>query len=306
MKNAWELLASDDVLEAMTLLGCDDKYIYGSASDFEKFKELCATFFMLEGSDVAEKLMKKISGALEKKVCFDHIRADNAIALWKEINVSLGAFYGETPIFEQSVENLCRTETKRAKANRVEKNKFINEFFDVNRAVDGIKSSSDSSLSQFCDMLIKSSNYKISVTLNDADFVRPNRYLADGVIKKISDDEKYNLSEYNLLLCQIICELIFADSSRILQLYLNSQSSFSAAKELINYLSMRKLRARIFLCVCSSNSPEDIKITCLLGGNGCFTTPVFIKKDTDTNDRTDTFLNSLYRVYPSGNVLVLE
>ena len=50
-ENVWEYICDDGVKEAMRLCGCEEKYISGNASDFEKFREWMATLTLFDNNE---------------------------------------------------------------------------------------------------------------------------------------------------------------------------------------------------------------------------------------------------------------
>lgn len=292
MKNPWELLVTQELLELMLLTGCDRKYIDGNASDFEKFRELCAIFPKLRASNAAEDFLTRLSDICGRKLSFESICKQNARAIWL---CACTHNYSDEKFNNISFEPHAKIS--------VEKENIIYGYTDINSLIDTTDLSEFNSLCDFCKYIDNQGNYPILMNFKSAVFLRPNRYSAEQVFKKISNGEKYNFSEYNLLLCQIICELIFLKNDGILQLILQYDEQLKSANSLINYLIMRKLKARIFLYVSSSCSSTELKSICLLSNELCFITPILNKKKIDADN---TFLQSLSRIYPSGCISYLQ
>ncbi len=129
------------------------------------------------------------------------------------------------------------------------------------------------------------------------EFERPDRYHAGVELKKIKFGEKCN---FNLLLCQLILELIYANPSRKIQLIFDIRDDKNYIQGLVNYLKARSLCARVYIHIDEKIATEAVKEFCLTGDGNIFITPCV------SRDIQRTYITSLSHIYPIGNLLFLS
>lgn len=268
----------------MRLLGCDEKYTNGVASDLECLSEWLSARRLTVGNETAENAEKRICELLN----IDGIEGYTADALWQKYNAR---YYGEE--YENSVEKRNHIFSGYKKINCVEKNNNICDIADTADMLNGLPDSFE----KIRDIIEKSNVTEIKSKLYGNDFDRPDRYAADLAVKKIFNGEKCNIIEKNILFSQIICELAYKIKSGFLQLYLYPCDGLRSSAELVKYLVSRRLRVRIYLCVEADADEREIKAVCLDSGNRCFVTPMLLPCD---ERKKNDFCNRLSPIYPIG------
>lgn len=270
----------------MRLLGCDTKYTNGEASDFECFREWISAFCMLNGNDTAERFATELGNILGRSICVDELAKCDPRLLWQEYSVMRhGSEFSENTVEKH---NYVFSGYKNIYCD--EKNKKIKKSLDINELIK-IK---DFDFDIFCKTL-KNTNYdSIFAKFSEESFKRPDRYRAGEISKKNIRGEKLNCSENNILISQIIFENIFANKCEKIQIHIFSSNTLLYECGLIEYMSFRGLRARIYIHVTKGNSAEEVRELCLAARGDCFVTPIFEGEDTVG------FKESLARIYPIG------
>ena len=294
MADPWELLQSDELKLQMRLVGTDKKYYDGDASDFEKFRELCSAFHLLKGNQVAEKVLSKLSAACGREIYFEQLCRENAKALWL---IACNNYCDENLKLQTE---LISPQKYAEKDNIIAKYQSLNTVLE-NAAVDDVFE-----LEKICNTLTEHDIFPLFIHFKNAEFTRPNRYFAGLTLQKISTVKKCNNSEYNALLCQVIFELFFTNKSKPLKLILSCDGDINILSPMIKYFCARGLSARIFVHADKTTSVNDIKQLCALSEESCYITPMFSKKEIDTWQPHDSFLQSLARVYPIGAISFLQ
>ena len=282
MENLWSVLVSAQIMDTMRLLGSDEKYINGAASDFECFREWLSAYPLLNGNSVAEQFLHELEKTLGHSIdCFD------AAPAWREYNAKKYGFEYTERYVEKS--NYIFSGYKKTYSD--EKNKKTLNLLSINHVL----SFDVTCLDDATKHMVKSNINSIYAFFHTSDFAYPNRYAAECAIKKIVNGEKCNKDELNQLLSQIICEYIYLKNGEKIQLYLDTESNLSYARELIKYLSLRGLSARVYICVNDKHDASDIKDTCACAFGKCFATPVAIGERY-----SESAVNELARIYPIG------
>lgn len=285
-ENIWEYISGDDVAEAMRLVGCEEKYISGDAADFEKLREWLSVLVLFEGSETAKKACKKIGLAIKEELTPDKINACSAACIWKK--------YASQNLLALEELSLKYCEEKDNYTPSCIREDVTADFFN-----------NVASVLSFVPLITKGAEEKknienilekpIEVNFFEGEFNRPDRYSAEKVLKKIENGEKCNNKENNLLLCQLICEIIYAKKDNYPRFVFDIKKGSECAEGLIKYLVKRELRARIYLLIDSTVPPSRVRELCLCGSRECFVTPLVSENDSEC-------LDSLALIYPRGMI----
>ncbi len=286
-ENIWEYIRGEDVAESMRLIGCEDKYISGNASDFEKFREWIAVLAFFDGTEMAKKHCEKIGFAIGENLTPGQIKRSSASLIWKKY-ASLNCLI---------IEDL-------EEFSREEKDNYVPSYRRENITVDFFNNTAN--ILSFSSMLSEDAKKNeddeislknpIEVLFFEGEFNRPDRYTAEKVLKKIGAGEKCNNNENNLLLCQLVCEIIYAKKDNCPIFVFDIKNGSECAEGLINYLVKRDLEARIYLLPDSSVPSRRVIDLCLCGSRKCFVTPVVPKNYSD-------YLAELEKIYPCRLIL---
>ncbi len=284
-ENVWEYMHDDGITESMRLCGCDDKYISGNASDFEKFREWKKTLALFGDNEYARDCCEKLCAAIGESLTFEQIEKCSAEYIWQKY-ASANRLNDELIYFE------CGDEKDNYKPS-FEWNNITDDFF--NEMTDII--SYKALITGECEET-KKLGVPIHVSFFDGEFKRPDRYSAKTVIEKNHRGEKCNNMENNLLLCQLVCEIIYAEKSNTVKFAFELSNGSECVAGLLKYLVMRALPARIYLIVDSRIPPKTVKEICLLGNRECFVTPLLQERDLQ-------YLCELKKTYPIGLVGII-
>ncbi len=300
--NIWQQTVNEKLLETMRLCGCDKKYLNGVASDFECFKEACRIYPYLVGNAVAEDFFCRVK-YLVKYVNDDQICESNAATLWRRYNrIFDGEEYPEEQLALTNFDKrLYFTVCFDHISNCDEKEKIMSDCACLNEMVDRFDFKN---VFELCEALKSKDIISIYADFCDGGFQAPNIYRADCVYEKIKNGEKYNKTEYNLLISQIICQYASQNKCRKIQLYLNCGGNYDYIKDLVSYLSRYRLGARIFILTPSISSPENIADVCRASTDECFVTPLLVADKNDPSTNIADLAQHLARIYPLGYVLM--
>ena len=176
-------------LDVMRHCGVDDKYITGDASDYEKFKAFCSVMPKFAGHPIY--LLSHIELAKHFD-CNIEICDENCDLIWETVNKR---------ILEDSISAYSLMNSANIEYHNCSDLSWIAELDNNKNIVD---------LSTFEEYLIskiKSANdcgCKIALYNAFTDFVKPNPYAANEIVKKIqAKDLSYELEDCNLLDMQI-------------------------------------------------------------------------------------------------------
>lgn len=286
-ENIWEYICGEDIAVAMRLVGCDEKYISGNASDYEKFRELMSILALFDGCEILEKCCEKIGFAIGEELTVSQIKEISAIDIWQKY---------------PSHNTLCCD--KISPNIRVEKDNYKSSCRVEDITVDYLNNSVDvfSLAGAFLDASLKKVKIEerlenpIIIHFFEGKFNRPDRYSAEKVFKKISFDEKCNNYENNIFLCQLVCEIIYAKKDNYPTFIFDIKNGSECVEGLIKYLVKRSLEARIYLLADQSVPLQEVRRICLCGNRNCFVTPVVFENDSE-------YLKELARIYPSGLII---
>ena len=285
-ENIWEYIRDEDVAEAMRLVGCEEKYISGGASDFEKLREWLSVLVLFEGSETAKKSCEKIGLAIKEELTPDKINACSAACIWQKY-ASLNSL-----ALEELSLNCC--EGKDNYTPSCKRENITADFFNNTTPISSLAVLLSKDVKEKGNVEI-SLEKPIDVCLFEGDFNRPDRYSAEKVLKKIENGEKCNNKENNLLLCQLICEIIYAKKDNYPRFVFDIKKGSECAEGLIKYLVKRELRARIYLLIDSTVPPSRVRELCLCGSRECFVTPL-------VSENYSECLDSLALIYPRGMI----
>lgn len=303
--NIWETIADEGVFELMRLCGCEQKYMSGRASDFERFAELCRILPYLgenqEAADVTERIILALGGLVGR----NNVCRENACTMWKMYNekyTKTRPSENDRALYKRD-EKLYKELFAEKVKNSDEKNKFKSCTLYLNRFISQAKSMG------FSDILknLESQEFsRVYVDLYDSGFESPNIYSAECVSKRINNGEKCNKYEYNLFLSQIICTLISQNKCRKIELYIDCNCNSTYAEKLVAYLSRYRLSARIFIVADPSRPPESISRVCRASTDVCRVTPKIFMGEEDPFDDTLEYAKRLARIYPLGYTLLAD
>lgn len=167
----------------------DDKYVYGDASDYEKFKEFCRILPSYAGNPIYLLSHIELSGLYN---CHLEINEDNAEKIWEHTNRVIN----EKRLTEQGLLNIANIES--LNAVQIDWRNLISDNPDI---VD------NDSLTKFLLGKIeeaKDNGFKAIICSSPMDFISPNPHKIDGIIKKIKSGELTHFNEDNCFLMQII------------------------------------------------------------------------------------------------------
>ena len=174
---------------AMRMSGVEDKYVYGDASDYEKFKEFCRILPNFAGNPIYLLSHIELSGLYD---CHLEINEDNAERIWEHTNRVING----KRLTEQGLLNIAKMES--INAIQIEWRNLLPNNPEI---VDNI------TLTRFLLNIIdegKNSGCKAIVCSAPLDFISPNPHKIDGIINKIKSGELTHFDDDNCLLMQII------------------------------------------------------------------------------------------------------
>ncbi len=285
MQNLWNELCDRNAVEYLRLVGVNEKYIDGSASDFEKLYVLCRSLENSEDNLTAGNIAAKISELTGKKVSVADVARADAAQLWTEYNkikyhcAMCGERYN-TALF--SISSLYCDEDCRKPL------KIINPK--------DLSADAENSLVYAQDVCVYAEFF-------GSEFRRPNAYSASAELKKRSADERY---DRDIVLCQRIFERAYKNQSKKIQLLVHSHGGEEYISELVKYAILRKASMRIFAVADGTLSPLQIKSICLLGSNDCFVTPTICEKLWRSKRSIEEYTAELSRIYPRARVGFLK
>lgn len=190
--NITEAFLSNDFykLDAMRECGVDEKYITGDASDYEKFKAFCSVLPKFAGHPMY--LLSHVE--LEKNFgCDLNICEENCDLIWHEVNVKISnnLINGKVLSQQNNIEYysyLCVS--------------WIDELYSNEKIIDL------TTLEKTLINHIKQADEngcKIAIGNTFSNFIKPNPYFANEIVKKIkSKDTNMEIEDYDLLNTQII------------------------------------------------------------------------------------------------------
>ncbi len=286
LENLWTELANEQIEENMLMLGCEKKYFNGTASHFEAFREWFSALPLLEGNITAKVFLSELEKSLERKV----ILSEKPTDIWREYNQKKYG-YSSSVICDEKL-NYIFSGYEKILCDKKQHN-YANIF-----EIKSVLNYNFNSFSEVLNIVEKSRIYQAYAFLYSSEFVRPNRFEAECILKKYNNGENLNDFEYNIFLSQMICEILYKKSNKKIQLFLKTENDLNYLSELLKYLSGRELSSRIYIYINEKYSPEQIKKVCLSAFGECFATPIIEKGEA----LSEFFLSELAKIYPIGLV----
>ncbi len=279
MQNLWNELCDGDIFEYLRLVGVNEKYISGSASDFEKLYVLCRSLENSEDNLTAGNIAAKISELTGRKMSVADVALTDATQLWTEYNkIKYNcAVYGEMckPTFF-SIPNLYCDEDCRHPSKIIDLKDLSTDY---------------------------AQDVYVYAEFFGSEFRRPNAYAVDAELKKQSDGERY---DRDIVLCQKIFSQVYKNPSRKIQLLVHSHGGARYISELVKYAILRKMNLRIFALADGTLSPLQIKSICLLGSNDCFVTPIISETLWRSERSIEEYTAELSRIYPRVRIEIFK
>lgn len=182
-------LFNDSYKRLLMRLYVDEKYVYGDASDFEKFKEFCRILPKYAGNPVYILSHIELAGLYD---CHLDINEDNAELIWQHAN----GVISEKNLTERRLLDIGNIESVASVSidwrSLVPNNKEITNCVTLEKfLVDKINEGKESG----CKTVICSVPF---------DFISPNPHKIDMIINKIKAGELTHSDEDNCILMQII------------------------------------------------------------------------------------------------------
>ena len=291
--NIWERACKDRVEECMRLLGCEERYMGGAASDFEKFREWCAVLELAKGCVAATDFELFLERTVGAELLKGGAEIKNAEALWRICNQKLGCFFEDELCDEK--EN-CSNYASSCKIN-AEKNKFTGNMTDVAKAASAL---GETSVEKLAKTLIEQGNNGYFFSFGKGEFNRPDRYRAGAILEKICRDEKYETEEMNFLLSQLACEILYVEKYNEKFLVFDYSDGRVCSEGMVDHLISRSLGGRIFLRTpLWDTQPSQLKSLCARSTETLFISPIIL---CDKNIENDARRISLTESFPSGAI----
>ena len=235
LKNISNSIDFCEKIKIMRELYCDEKYIYGQASDFELFDEwervACLAAGHKELSGYRDQLKKLNLPCLK----FGEYSRKSSCERWAIVN---GIYY-ENELAECYTEEV--TNEKKMPLSKsfckidIDKivSKYVTECKEYGELVDKITAEALSAV-----------NTDISIKINTAEceFNRPDPYSAKCVFDGIKRGEKYNKSQSLLLNLRILAELLYRNESGLIKrIHFSTDGNIDTASAVSKYLFARNL-----------------------------------------------------------------
>jgi hypothetical protein len=279
-KNIWRDVASDGLVEAMRLCGCDSKYTDGCASDFEKLCELLRVSDKLCGHGALAKFIDKLNRDREVQIGYKDLTVANATAIWKRETL-----HGEVRT------DLCK--------NIIDENyKYINNGLYLNTV-----EKPDLKYADFVESIkdkLACEDTLLFIELKNKSFVSPNPYLAKKTY------ENCQIIQEDILLCQILCEITLDNKCQKKQIYLDVFSNVGYFERLVSFLDKHSMSVRIAVRVRETDSPEDVLAICKLSNDNCFVTPYMCVTKNKNEQEISSFCQRLSEIYPIGMLEIIR
>ena len=281
-KNLWQLIVSDDVITAMQLLGCDERYISGSASDFECFREWISAYPFLNGNETAEKTAEMIGGFLGTSLTCSAVKELNASLIWKR---HCGCCVDDVALL--SDEFLYNREAPSRILSCDEKEKILSRFEDVSLILSQALSNGYDAVEKIEKVIGNTGSNAFGMKVSDGGFERPDRYHTERYYAEYISGEK---SKSNYILSQILLDAIYEKRCEIIHLIAENKDALMWIEEFVKYLVFRKLKVKIAVHFHREVTPDEVEAICLIGGN---VIPVM-------SDVAEENIEKIARIIPSG------
>lgn len=281
-KNLWRLILNDGILEAMTLLGCEERYIEGRASDFEAFREWIDAYPYMSGNKTAVQTAEKIGGLIGKDFTYSDLCGADASLLW---NCQCGNI------------SRCNSDEKlylSSKPDRVlscaEKEKIMSPFVNLSDLLPMADTGNCKNIDEFERYIENIGIIQFGMKSTGNRFIRPDRYHCDKYYSQYIGGEK---SKNDFISSQILLDMIYHKKCEIIHLIVEDKIGIEWVNEFIKYLSFREIKVKTAVHFYESVTPEQVKETCLLNRN---VIPVLPIDDEE-------YINSFAEIIPRGIIV---
>ena len=280
-ENIWQNIVCDELPEMMKLLGCDKKYIDGTASDFECFREWLSLCSYAKGSDAVRKTADKMGELFGAPVSEEYLFSCCARELWI-------AFEEGTELPKYTVEKSYESITASRLNFSVEKEYLTSReehFFDC-------CDFDEASFDEYVKKAKNTADTRFFIVAPKDEFERPDKYHASEYYDKYIRGEKCNKT---VIILQTAFELIYEKKCVIIHIKIDDDMSAKWAEELSKYFSMRGFSEKLFIWAGESATPETVKNVC---GKYANAIPVLYKKSLE-------YIRDFSKIYPIGAALVI-
>ena len=273
--NITELLRNSDKIKLMDLLGCDEKYKNGQASDFEWFAEWERILPLCPGHGMAAIYEE------EKKLLGIDLPETTA-ERWRKGNAHLPE--SVSPIDPSIV---C-----------LDLNRFVSESITECADYPALR---DAALRYIKNG--KNREMHLFLTLSDSIFLRPSPYLANRVFDQVKSDEKWNSKEGALLFAQLLIDLSLAARKAEIRTVPHLWAATSYEKVLLSYLSEhRLLEGEVRLRAYTEGMTDELLSLCGSRGAEFFVLPEPVFRPADLGASLIQTLRALGTRYPLGGL----
>jgi hypothetical protein len=280
-ENIWQSIACDGIFEMMRLLHCEKKYLDGTASDFECFREVIPLCSSATGHGAVTGAADKIGELFGVSVSEEQLCALCARETWR-------AFEGGLALPINTAENLYKNRIEYDLELCDEKEYILSgesRYYDFAK----IK---ERSFDDFVKNIEKSNDYRFFIEAEATEFERPDRYHASEYYDRYIHGEKYNIS---VIILQSVFEMIYKKRRVIIHLKIDGRAELDWANKLLEYMSMRNISEKIFVRVGENITPEDVKRLCMKYENAV---PVMVEKSRE-------YICEFAKIYPIGAALII-
>ncbi len=274
---------SEDKLTAMRLLGCDEKYNQGRASDFELFEEWNEILPLCVGTGSA-KLYEEQLALLGIK------REMEARVLWQKGNVILCA---------EKIK-----EIKKENERIVEK-----QGFDIVQYVIEFTKNKENVFCGFGEMVARissliSSGRPILFDAKSFVYIRPDRYHATLLWEAINRGEKIKEENFFLLCFQLLIEVLLLHKKENSPSTVTLLTEDSSMREsFVCYLRDHSLMQGVLRVSVFLNEPCDAWYElCQTSGKELLIAPILFMRPRDFGVSLEESLRAFLSVYPIGGV----
>ena len=259
--NLWQSIVCDGVTDTMRLLGCDEKYISGNASDFEKFRDWIAAYPYMEGNVQAKKAAEDLSLLLGRVFGEKDLCGADAKRLWLEYE--RGEMCGET------VSNSCDEKSYNIFSfSRVlscdEKEKIIRDYVDLSDMLGYADASQKATLDDFENFLEFIGKSSLGIKVDTSEFIRPDKYHAEVYYSEFIRGEN---SKSLFFMTQILLDMTYKNKCGIIHIELLTSDAVVWAEDFLNYLSLRDIPVSVAVRFHKDNTPEEVRRICLIRQN---------------------------------------
>lgn len=252
-KNLWQFILGNDVLETMMLLGCEEKYLDGRASDFEAFREWIDAYPYMKGNEAADRTAEKIGKLID--LPRSEVYTSDAAFLWGRHCGNIHKMSGEKSYSQKKPERVIGC---------VEKEKILSPFADVSDLLSKADIDKYKSIDKFEKYIENIGIYQFGMTVVGGEFIRPDGYHCGKCYSKYIGGEKL---QSDFISSQILLDMIYRKKCEIIHLIVEDEKGIAWANEFIKYILFRELNVKIAVHFYEGISPEQVKETCLLNRN---------------------------------------